>query len=78
MVELPISEHGHPKHHTGGTNSPEITAVEDTPNYPFRVFIGHIASSSMSNILGVIAGHPFDTIKVSDSQGQAINKPRLI
>jgi hypothetical protein len=58
MVELPISEHGHPVK-PGGTNSPE------GPVYPFRVFVGHIISSSLSNIAGVIAGHPFDTIKVS-------------
>jgi len=42
------------------TNSPESKSV-----YPLRVFAGHIASSSISNIMGVIVGHPFDTIKVS-------------
>jgi hypothetical protein len=57
MVELPISEHGHPKQKS--TNSPETSV------YPFKVFVAHVMSSSLSNIAGVIAGHPFDTIKVS-------------
>jgi len=37
----------------------------DVAKTTFKVFVTHVASSSISNIAGTIAGHPLDTIRVS-------------